>query len=85
LLNRESTLLEWMEDPRGSRVFAPIFQQMVAQTQTAFGGGEAAGMDIMGFLMEMPLLEVLHFQKVTIPMPPEDFVDGLLAQISLNN
>ncbi|HEX7619631.1 MAG TPA: glycoside hydrolase family 3 C-terminal domain-containing protein [Anaerolineales bacterium] len=85
LLNRESTLLDWMEDPRGNRVFAPIFQQMVAQTQTAFGGGEAAGMDTMGFLMEMPLLEVLHFQKVTIPMPPEDFVDGLLAQISLNN
>jgi len=87
LLNRESTLRDWMEDPRGKRVFAPLFQQMAAQMQTAFGGGEGegAGMDTMGFLMEMPLLGVLHFQEAALPMPPEDLVDGLLAQVSQNN
>jgi beta-glucosidase len=84
LLNRESTLRDWMEDPRGKRVFAPLFQQMEAQMQTAFGGGEGegSGMDAMGILMEMPLLGVLHFQEVTLPMPPEDLVEGLLAQLS---
>jgi beta-glucosidase len=85
LLNRESTLRDWMEDPHGNRVFAPIFQQMAAQIQTAFGGGEEAGMDTMGFLMEMPLPDVLHFQVGALPMPPEEFVDGLLAQVRQND
>jgi len=86
LLNRESTLRDWMEDPRGKRVFAPLFQQMTSQMQTAFGGseGEGAGMDTMGFLMEMPLLGVLHFQEAALLMPPEDLVDGLLAQVNQN-
>jgi len=88
LLNRESTMRDWLEDPRGKRVFAPLFQQMAAQMQTAFGGGEGegGGMDTMSFLMEMPLLGVLHFfQEGALPMPPEDLVDSLLAQVSQNN
>jgi beta-glucosidase len=88
ILNRESTLRDWMEDPRGRRVFEPHFQQMVAPMQAAFGGGQdregAVGMDSTGFLMEMPLLDILHFQENALPMPPEDLVDGLLAQLNLN-
>jgi hypothetical protein len=42
-------------------------------------------MDTMGALMEMPLLGVLNFQEGALPMPPEDLVDGLLAQVSQNN
>jgi beta-glucosidase len=87
LLNRESTLRDWMEDPRGRRVFEPLFQQMVAPMQAAFGGGEGEGigMDPAGFLTDMPLLDILHFQENALPMPPEDLVDGLLAQVSQNN
>jgi len=89
LLNRESTLRDWMEDPRGRRVFEPLFQQMAAQMRTAFGGGQdgdgAVGMDTMGFLMEMPLLDILLFQEGALPMLPEDLVNGLLAQVSQNN
>jgi beta-glucosidase len=89
ILNRESTPRDWMEDPRGRRVFEPLFQQMVAPMQAAFGGGQdgggAVGMDSTGFLMEMPLLDILHFQENALPMPPEDLVDSLLAQVSKNN
>jgi beta-glucosidase len=83
LLNRESTLRNWMEDPRGARVFEPLYQQMSAQMQATFGGGEdeGVGMDAMGVLMEMPLLGVLHFQDGSLPMSPEELVDGLLAQV----
>ena len=38
------------------------------------------GMAMMEFLMEMPLLGVLHFQEGTLPMPADDLVDGLLAK-----
>jgi beta-glucosidase len=88
LLNRESTLRAWMEDPRGRRVFEPLFQQMMAAMQAAFGGvegeNEGVGMDTSGFLMEMPLLDILHFQDKTLPVSPEEMVDGLLAQVSRN-
>ena len=86
LLNRESTLRDWMEDPRGRLVFEPLFQQMVAPMQAAFGGGEGegVGMDPSGFLMDMPLLDILHFQEKALPTPPEDLVDGLLAQVNQN-
>jgi beta-glucosidase len=84
LLDRESTVREWLEDPRGKRAFGPLFQQMTAQIKAAFGGGEEAGMDTLGFLMDMPLLGVLDFQANALPMPPEDLVDGLLAQVKQN-
>jgi beta-glucosidase len=87
LLNRESTMRDWIEDPRGKLVFAPLYQQMTALMQLALGGGEGegAGMETMGFLMGMPLLSVLHYQENALPKSPEDLVDGLLAQVNQNN
>jgi beta-glucosidase len=84
LLNRESTLRDWLEDPRGKLVFGPLAQQMTAQMQAAFGGGEGSegvGMDMSGFLMDMPLLGLLEFQEGMLPTSPDEMVDGLLAQV----
>jgi beta-glucosidase len=84
LLNRESTLREWLEDPRGQGVLGPLFQQMSAQMHATFGGGEGSegvGMDMSGFLMEMPLLGLLEFQENALPASPGEVVDGLLAQV----
>jgi beta-glucosidase len=89
LLNRESNLNDWMEDPRGRRVFEPLFQQMMTQIQATIGGGQEGGsavdMDTMVFLMELPLRDLFHFQEAALPMSPEEIVDGLLAQVSQNN
>ena len=85
LLNRESTLRDWMEDPRGKRVFGPLFHQITARMQAASGGGEGEGTGMDSFFMEMPLLRVLHYQESTLPMSPENLVDGLLAQVSQND
>ncbi len=87
LLDRESTVRDWLDDPRGRRVFEPLFQQMLAAMQEALAGdaGEAAGMDPSGWLMEVPLRNVLHFQEKTLPLSPEELVDGLLAQVRKNN
>ena len=49
-----------------------------------FGDGDgdgAMGMDIMDMMGDMPLVSVLMFQQSALPMHPEDFVDGLLAQV----
>ncbi len=85
LLNRESTIRDWMEDPRGRAVFEQMFQQLKSRMLAMFGGGDAEsasiGMDTMGFMMEMPLLGMLHFQDSALPGSPEEMVDGLLKQV----
>lgn len=85
LLNRESTPRDWLADPRGRAVFEPMFQQMVAQMGATMGisadGSDAIGMDMMGFLLETPLLSLLHFQESALPMGADELVDGLLQQV----
>lgn len=84
LLDRESTIRDWLEDPHGKPVFDPFFQMMSAQMGTLLGGGNAEdnpiGVDMMNFVMDMPLLKVLSFQGSALPVLPEVFVDNLLAQ-----
>jgi beta-glucosidase len=83
ILGQESTARDWMDDPRGRQVFAPLFQQITVQMQAAFGGGEGevAGMDPMGFMMDMPLTELFYFQGSPQTKSPEEMVDGLLSQV----
>jgi beta-glucosidase len=82
LLNIESTVRAWLEDPRGSVVSAGLFQQMMAQMGQTFGGGdEGIGMDMMGFVMELPLASLLGFQEALLPAPSEVIVTELLRQV----
>ena len=60
-------------------------QQMMGQGGL-FGGGdmgetEFIGMNPMDFLLDMPLLSILHFQSDSLPQTPEELVDGLLQQV----
>ena len=91
LLDKESTIREWMADPRGNTAFGPFYAQMEAEARKVFGGGGgedgrygndgAIGMDIMEMFSDMPLVSVLMFQQNSLPMHPEDIVAGLLAQV----
>jgi beta-glucosidase len=86
LLNRESTLREWMDDPRGRRVFEPHLQQIMTQVKAVFNGSQGGesriDMETMNFLMELPLRDIFHFQVVDQIKSPEEFVDGLLARVN---
>jgi beta-glucosidase len=83
ILNRDSTLTEWTEDPRGMSVLAPLYPQINDQMQAKFGGDEGGqiGMDPMGFLMDMPLMGLLHFLGISLPSSPEEVVDEMLAKV----
>jgi beta-glucosidase len=83
ILNRESTLRDWTEDPRGMSVLASLFQQVNDQMQAAFGGndGEQTGLDPMGFIMDTPLVGVLHFMGSSMLISPEELVDEMLAKV----
>jgi beta-glucosidase len=84
VLNRESTIREWLDDPRGRVAFDPLYQMIKAQMGATFGASadnsESIGMDMLGFLMDMPLLGLLQFQEDALPMAPEAMVDSLLEQ-----
>ena len=81
ILNRDSTLREWTEDPRGMSVLGPFLQQLKDQMRETIGGSEAIGMDPMGFLMDTPLMGLFHFLGSSLTVSPEEMVDGFLAKV----
>ncbi len=90
ILDKESTIREWMADPRGNAVFGPFYAMMESEARKMFSaGGEderyptdgAIGMDIMEMFSDMPLVSVLMFQQSSLPMPAEDIVAGFLTQV----
>jgi beta-glucosidase len=87
ILDKESTIREWMADPQGKVVFGPFYAQMETEARKMFGGSDerygnesAIGMDIMEMFSDMPLVSVLMFQQGALPMPAEEMVAGLLMQ-----
>jgi beta-glucosidase len=85
ILNRESTIRAWLEDPHGGPIFQPVYEQILAGMAAMFGAEkeESAdiGMDMTGFLMEMPLLSIFQFQENNLPSPAVDMVDSLLKMV----
>ncbi len=85
LLSLESTIRDWLEDPRGKVVFGPMFQQMMAGMSQSMGGdsdgSEMMGIDMMSMMKDMPLLSILHFQEAALPAAPEQIVNRLLHQV----
>jgi beta-glucosidase len=82
LLHRESTVGEWLDDPRGAAVLQPPLRQMMAQMGA--GGEDASpslGMDPMDRMRDMPLRVVLRFVGGLSRDKGRQFIDGLLAQV----
>lgn len=82
LLTEESTAREWMNDKRGRVVIQPLYDQIDQQMRAILGGGEAVGLGLNDFLMDMPLVDLLTFiGEAALPAAPEDIVKGMLAQV----
>ncbi len=84
ILDRESTIREWMADPRGQAVFRELYDQIDSMTRQVFGGGEDSegtlGMGILEMMGDMPLGSVLLFLQGILPMHPDDMVADLLQK-----
>ncbi len=83
ILDKESTIREWMADPRGKVALGPLYAQMEKQHRKTFGGEseDATSTDLMNMMGDMPLVSVLMWRPSWLPMHHEDLVDGLLAQV----
>jgi len=86
ILDEESTIREWMADPRGQEIIEPVMRQMAEASRSLVPGEEPAagdsevGMDIMKMLSDMPLHSVLMFQRNALAVHPDEIVAGLLAR-----
>jgi beta-glucosidase len=83
LIDKESTIREWLADPRSAAVLGPLFEQFQSQGGELFGAGdgEGIGMDVMAMMIDVPLVNVMTFMQGTLPMPADQIVDGLLMQV----
>jgi beta-glucosidase len=83
-LDSTSTIQEWLDDRRGRVVMEPYYQQMMAEMARTMGisdhDHEGIGMDMSGFMLDMPFVSILEFQADRLPMPPEQIVGAMLAQ-----
>ena len=83
ILNKESTIREWMADPRSAAVLGSLFEQIMANNNELFDtdsdGG--IGMDVMEMMADMTLVNILVFQQSSLPMPADQIVEGLLMQV----
>jgi beta-glucosidase len=83
LIDKESTIREWMADPRSAAVLGPLVEHVQAQNRELFAtdGDGGIGMDVLEMMFDMPLTNVLMFQQSNLPMPADEIVDGLLMQL----
>ncbi len=85
ILNDESTVREWLDDPRGRVLFAPVYQRMRELVNATFGneeaGSDAIGMSMDNFMMDMPLLSMLQFQEKEFGRAGREVVGELLKQV----
>jgi beta-glucosidase len=83
ILDRDSTLREWTNDPRGIKELEPIYQLLRNQMQENIVSDDSdlIGMDPMGFFMDTPLVNLLYFFGESLSASPEEIVDGLLKKV----
>jgi beta-glucosidase len=85
LLDRESTVGEWLDDPRGKIVLQPLMTKLLEESRHLFGNGdedqETTDRNILLMVSSMPLLSILMFQQEMLDGTAEQTVDALLSQV----
>ena len=78
VLDMESTVREWLADRRGRALIEPLMQQITGVFATTEESN--IGMDMAGFVYEMPPVALLNFNSTALPASPEAMIDDLLAK-----
>ena len=81
-LNEESTIRNWLNDPVGQPILLPIFDELM-RNGGMFDGADLGdnAMDMLSFLMDLPLRSFFHFQEGSLTQPPDDITHMLLEQV----
>jgi beta-glucosidase len=89
ILDKESTIREWMADSCGKAVLGPHYARIEEEARKIFSSDDNErfategdiGRDVMEMSNDMPLVSVLMFQQVALDVHPEDMVADLLQQV----
>ena len=85
LLDKESTVGEWLDDPVGRVVLYPLMTLLLEQSQHLFGSGdddeETFSRNILTMVSGMSLASVLTFQQELLDKPVDQIVDELLSRV----
>jgi beta-glucosidase len=85
ILNPNSTVGDWLEDPHGKAVFEPLYQQIMGPLRVTLGGKaddeDSLSVEILAYLFSLPLVDVLEFPGVSLSAGPQEIVDQLLRQV----
>lgn len=85
LLNEESTVGEWLDDPRGREALNPLMTMLLKQSRHLFGSGdddeETFSRNILAMVKGMPLASVLIFQQELLDKPVDQIINELLQQV----
>ena len=85
LLDKESTVGEWLDDPKGRVVLYPLMTKLLEESQSLFGSGdedeETTNRNILMMISGMPLLSVLILQQELLDGSADQIVDELLRQV----
>lgn len=86
ILSMESTIRAWLNDPRGQEVIKPWMIEIKKHMNLIQEGTDtefSTGIDLLGSLVDMPLVSVLHWRDQDLPDTPENIVADLLEQVYL--
>jgi beta-glucosidase len=87
ILNKESTIREWVDDPRGKPVIEELFDQLQEVNHKTHDSDKsredknAQTRDMMHEWSDMPLVSVLLFVRSTLNVPAEETVNRLLQKV----
>jgi len=91
ILDHESTLEEWMNDPRGQVVLADYYEKIIESARQTFlpedgeearyGSDAALGADVADMFKDMPVLSVLMFFQGELDKGADEVVADLLQQV----
>lgn len=93
LLDRESTLVEWMQDRRGRQIIEPLYADLEESQRKLFRGqgryadkteshGEGLGIrDVMDMVLDDPLVNAIQHLARQMGKEPFDYVDELLKKV----
>lgn len=85
LLDRESTVGEWLDDPKGKVVLYPLMTKLLEESRHLFGSGdedeETFSRNIIAMISGMTLTSVLTFQQELLDKPVDQILDELLNQV----
>lgn len=88
MLHDESTIRAWLNDPIGKPILEPIFNELMKKGglfSNDDAGDNSMDMDLVGFLLDLPLRNFFHFQEGSLTQPPDDITNMLLQQVHGTN